>query len=84
MEKNDIAANFNGLENMNINDWIFNPIYGNCLQINTDSNLKIQKYNQNNLNLNLFFIDYKELTTITGKFYNNLQENSFGLSFCWQ
>ena len=60
-------------------NWIFNPIYGNCLQINSDSNLKIQKYNQNNLNLNLFFIDYKELTTITGKFYNNLQENSFYL-----
>ena len=59
--------------------WLFNPIYGNCIQINTDSNLKIQKFKENKLELAFGLSDYYKITQITQIDYNNLQNNQFYL-----
>ena len=40
--------------------WIFNPMYGNCLQINMESILKVEKYKQNSLHIELMFKDIVE------------------------
>ena len=57
--------------------WIFNPMYGNCLQINMESILKVEKYKQNSLHIELMFKDIVELRSITKKDFNGLQYNSF-------
>ena len=78
MNKNkDYIKGFYNDEELNNLVWIFNPIYGNCFQINTDSNLKVQKYKQNKLQLYLYSYDYYKIGEITGKNYNNLQENYY-------
>ena len=57
--------------------WIFNPMYGNCLQINMESILKVEKYKQNSLHIELMFKDIVELRSITKRDFNGLQDNSF-------
>ena len=59
--------------------WIFNPFYGNCFQLNTYSNWKVQKYNDNSLQLQFKYHDYESIIAITGKDFNNLEENFYSI-----
>ena len=73
---NLFGVNYNG-ESYNSDNyvWIFNPIYGNCFQINTDSILKVQPYKENVLSLTLEYFDYYKINRIKGNYYNNIREN---------
>ena len=58
-------------------DWIFNPTLGQCFQLNTDSNWKIQPYKENKLELKLNYWDFYIISQLTGKNYNFFQESFY-------